>query len=662
MNTALQCLNSIWELSNFFLKKNYESKINKDNPLGYKGILCKAYSNLIHHLWYGVGNLYNPLIFFLIVGNINQTFSGKNQQDAQEFLNFLIDGLHEDLNLVKDKPNIEEEKIKKETVKSKIEWLNFKRRNQSVIIKLFYGQFLSYISCPNPECQKYTTKFEPFMSVSVPLTLQKKRINATCFFIFYYTNVKPILIELSLNNDCTVMALRNKISKILGVHPFSFVICKLNKEGRLKYYLNHTQQLSIISNYNQKKNQQPFFLMQLDPEIFNDSKNNTYKDLKNYQRKDFEKINKKIHEKAETLEPLFDTDYIEDEKGTPNLENIPISYYQPNIDEESTNSKKDKNIPRFGNVIVENYGLNDNFILVPLHITWYNEKCFKFPQFIIFPRILLVNKDITCKDLHKLVFKIFNHALNYIFGKKVDFKKVFNNLKLHMEKNYNQNDTYESHSERDYPYLLRIININKKKSSLNKNNNPDQSNNSETSSIVSTSGANNIIKACLICGETECKNCLLPYSSDIKLSYFLEKYPKNCRKKTVDGTYYFLNDNQRKLINYQIHDFQLEMTWLYKYKDALYEKINDFERLNFKPTEKIKNQTIPLTKCFDFFMKWEKLENYSYKCETCKIDKTDKPPLKKIQIYKCPYYLIIHLKRFIDEKDKINTEVIFPKR
>ena len=662
MNTALQCLNSIWELSYFFLKKNFESKINKGNPLGYKGILCKAYSNLIHHLWYGVGNVYNPAIFFLIVGNINETFSGKNQQDAQEFLNFLIDGLHEDLNLVKDKPSIQEEKIKNERVKSKIEWLNFKRRNQSVIIKLFYGQFLSYISCPNPDCQKNTTKFEPFMSVSVPLTLQKKRINATCFFIFYYTNIKPILIELSLNNDCTVMALRNKISKILGVHPFSFVICKLTEKGLLKYYLNHTQQLSIISNYNKVKNQQPFFLMQIDPEIFNDPKNNSYKDLKNYHRKNFEKINKNILEQATTLEPLFDTDYMEDEKGTPNIENIPISYYQPNIDEESTNSKNDKNLPKFGNVLVENYGLNDNFILVPLHISWYNEKYFKMPQFIMFPRILVLNKDISCKDIHKLVFKIFNHVLNQTLEKKVDFKKIFGNLKLDMEKNYNKNDSYDSHFQRDYPYQLRIINIYKKKLSVNKNNNPDQSINSETSSNITITKSKNIIKACLICGETECKNCLLPYSSDIKLSYYLEKYPKNCRKKTVDGTYYFLNDNQRKIINYQNQDFQLEMTWLHKYKDKFYEQINDYEKLNFKPTEKVKNKTISLTKCFDYFMKWEKLENYSYKCETCKIDKTDRAPLKKIQIYKCPYYLIIHLKRFIDEKDKINTEVIFPIR
>ncbi len=127
----------------------------------------------------------------------------------------------------------------------------------------------------------------------------------------------------------------------------------------------------------------------------------------------------------------------------------------------------------------------------------------------------------------------------------------------------------------------------------------------------------------------------------------------------MDGTYYFLNENQRKIINYNNQDFQLEMTWLSQYKEVVFNIMNDFEKLNFEYKEKIKNESIPLTKCFDYFMTWEKLENYSFKCEVCK---NDEKPLKKIQIYKCPYYLIIHLKRFIDDKEKINTEVKFPLR
>ena len=34
-------------------------------------------------------------------------FSGHHQQDSQELLTFLLDGLHEDLNLVKEKPYVD---------------------------------------------------------------------------------------------------------------------------------------------------------------------------------------------------------------------------------------------------------------------------------------------------------------------------------------------------------------------------------------------------------------------------------------------------------------------------------------------------------------------------------------------------------------------------
>ena len=653
LNTAIQCLNSCWELTNYFLRKNIEKNINQDNPLGYKGILAKSYSNLIHHLWYGVSSVYDPTIFLQIIGNLNEMFSGKNQQDAQEFLNFLIDGLHEDLNLVKEKPTIQEEKIKSDKRKARIEWLNFKRRNQSVLVKLFYGQFKSNISCPNQECQHTETKYEPFMSVSVPLTIQPKKLDVTCFFVFYYTNIKPIKIELTFNNDYTLMALRNKISKILNVHPFSFVICKLEGAGNIKYYANFTQKISttLISKDNNGK---PYFLMQLDPEIFNNSKISTYKDLKNYQTKDFEKLNEDVSKNQESIEKLLDYEYIEDEKGAPNLEDIPASYYQQINDEESEKTNIIKKESILGNIIVENYGLNDKFILVPLYINEYSKETFFKPQFLMFPRILVLNKDITCKEIHKLVFKIFEPVIREIFGrdKEIDFKRVFNNLSTDMEKNYNENDTYHFHQVSSYPYRLRIVNINKKKK---KEKEKEKEKESDLKKCINMELKEET--CCLICKKENCRNCLLPYDYQ-KLNKLLKEYPKNKNNQMVDGTYYFLNGNQRKLVDRNC-DFQLEMTWKLEYKDIIFHFLNDFDKLKIKNSEEKKYKSIPLLKCFDYFMNWEKLENYSYKCELCK---TDKNPSKQIQIYKCPYYLIIHLKRFIDNKNKINTEVIFPIR
>ena len=43
----------------------------------------------------------------MAVGRFAPQFSGYQQQDSQELLAFLLDGLHEDLNRVKKKPYVE---------------------------------------------------------------------------------------------------------------------------------------------------------------------------------------------------------------------------------------------------------------------------------------------------------------------------------------------------------------------------------------------------------------------------------------------------------------------------------------------------------------------------------------------------------------------------
>ena len=627
MNTALQCINSCWELTNFFLRKNFEEKINKSNPLGYKGVLCKSYGNLLQHLWYGTSPVYSPDIFLNIISDINTMFSGRHQQDAHEFLNFLIDGLHEDLNLVIDKPIISEDKTKNVKTKARIEWLNFKRRNQSVLIKLFYGQFLSNITCPNPKCQNVMTKFEPFMSVSVPLTSDNKKIDVICFFLFYNMNIKPIRIEMYFNSNCTIMALRNKISKIFNIHPFSFVVCKLDDKGELKYILNYTQLISTTSK-SQNKNEIPYFLLQIDPKVFN-SKYNEYKNLKKFRTSNFEKLNDDVLKNEDILQKIF---YAEDETGIPDQDKNLISYYQPISDEESVYSTKNTNKieqPKFGNIIIEKYGLSEKFILVALFINYYEKNNFHHPRFFMITRILFLKQSYTCEDIHKIVFKIFCENIKKVNedeDKGNDFDDYFDKLESDMNKpNYESYDTFEFQEKRDYPYRLRYTNNGSK-------------NNNHSNSYL---------------------NKLFPYSNK-KLSEFIsELYPVNSLNKTVDGTYFFLNENQRNLINNENKDFQLEMTWLPQYKKKLFNIMNQFEELKFTPVKPVEKTRIELTECFEYFMNWEKLESYSYKCEACKTAET---PLKKIQIYKCPYYLIIHLKRFVDEKSKINTEVNFPIR
>lgn len=83
-------------------------------------------------------------------------FSATNEQhDSQEFLSFVLDGLHEDLNRVHIPPAPVEMTPEREAaletlppeVASEKEWAIYKQRNDSFIVDLFQGQYRNRLEC-----------------------------------------------------------------------------------------------------------------------------------------------------------------------------------------------------------------------------------------------------------------------------------------------------------------------------------------------------------------------------------------------------------------------------------------------------------------------------------------------------------------------------------
>jgi ubiquitin carboxyl-terminal hydrolase 4/11/15 len=68
-------------------------------------------------------------------------FSGYSQHDSSELINFLLDGLHEDGNRIIDKKATEqiESKGRDDYIVAKESWLNYKKRNDSIISDLMVG-------------------------------------------------------------------------------------------------------------------------------------------------------------------------------------------------------------------------------------------------------------------------------------------------------------------------------------------------------------------------------------------------------------------------------------------------------------------------------------------------------------------------------------------
>jgi len=170
MASALQCLLHNPSLKEYFLSGKYISEINEDNPLGKKGELARSYAKILQEIFRSETNPVRPSDLKYCISRFNPMFSGYQQQDSQELMAFLMDGLHEDLNRVIKKPYtepVEGDDTRKDAELAEEAWQVHLQRNKSIIVDLMQSQYKSRLSCP--KCNKVSVTFDPYMYLSVPL-------------------------------------------------------------------------------------------------------------------------------------------------------------------------------------------------------------------------------------------------------------------------------------------------------------------------------------------------------------------------------------------------------------------------------------------------------------------------------------------------------------
>lgn len=169
LNSILQCLNHIAPLTQFFLSGAYKTDINKKNPLGSGGIVARAYASLLNDMWSGEYSTLAPRVLKTTVAQFAPQFNNCLQHDSQEFCSFLMDGLHEDLNRVIDKPYIEEMEGRglKDDVVAMESWRRHLLRHDSVIVDHCQGMHRSHLTCP--ECGHESVKFDVYSTISLPI-------------------------------------------------------------------------------------------------------------------------------------------------------------------------------------------------------------------------------------------------------------------------------------------------------------------------------------------------------------------------------------------------------------------------------------------------------------------------------------------------------------
>uniref|UniRef100_A0A8V5H9T4 Ubiquitin carboxyl-terminal hydrolase 19 n=1 Tax=Melopsittacus undulatus TaxID=13146 RepID=A0A8V5H9T4_MELUD len=239
MNSVIQSLSNTRELRDYFHDRSFESEINYNNPLGTGGRLAIGFAMLLRALWKGTHHAFQPSKLKAIVASKASQFTGYAQHDAQEFMAFLLDGLHEDLNRIQNKPYTEtvDSDGRPDQVVAEEAWQRHKMRNDSFIVDLFQGQYKSKLVCP--VCSKVSITFDPFLYLPVPLPQKQKVL--TVYYFAKEPHKKPIkfLVSISKENS-SAMEVLDSVAHSVRVKPENLRLAEVIK--------NHFHRIFLPSN------------------------------------------------------------------------------------------------------------------------------------------------------------------------------------------------------------------------------------------------------------------------------------------------------------------------------------------------------------------------------------------------------------------------------
>uniref|UniRef100_A0A1I8HI93 Ubiquitin carboxyl-terminal hydrolase n=2 Tax=Macrostomum lignano TaxID=282301 RepID=A0A1I8HI93_9PLAT len=188
MNCIVQCLSHTKPLLELVLD------CKDDQGLPDNGPVSGPFKRLLKELWSPdpVSSYARPSELRVSMGRYAQRFSGYGQQDAGEFMRFLLEALHEDSKRNKSTGRnkysriqpIDFEELDKlsDLEKSKLLWERYISVDSSPIIDIFVGQLKSTLECCH--CGHKTTTFDPFWDLSLSIPRGRSTDLQSCLKLF----------------------------------------------------------------------------------------------------------------------------------------------------------------------------------------------------------------------------------------------------------------------------------------------------------------------------------------------------------------------------------------------------------------------------------------------------------------------------------------------
>ncbi|XP_071240810.1 ubiquitin carboxyl-terminal hydrolase 31-like [Salvelinus alpinus] len=256
MNAILQCLSNTELFAEYLALEQYrgveETDEEKEKPktngvhLGRKGPhdrgeVTEQLSGLVRALWTFEYTPQHSREFKNAVSKSALQYKGNAQHDAQEFLLWLLDRVHEDLNNHPNnrpsiKPPVEEDD-------GGLEGPSLPLSTGSFVQELFQAQYRSSLTCPH--CQKQSNTFDPFLCISLPILLPHTRpLYVTVVYQGKYSHCMRIGVAVPLNS--TVSRLRDAVSRETKIPLDQFVLTEMYYDGFHRSFCDDDDDLDII--------------------------------------------------------------------------------------------------------------------------------------------------------------------------------------------------------------------------------------------------------------------------------------------------------------------------------------------------------------------------------------------------------------------------------
>ncbi|XP_052751885.1 ubiquitin carboxyl-terminal hydrolase 32 [Galleria mellonella] len=228
MNAAMQAVWNTGPLRRYFNSGMHLYEVNTTNPLGTKGALALRYGELCKEVWSSTARSVAPLRVRWVVARHARALGGGGQHDAQELLAWLLDALHEDLNRAAPRPappppHRDSDGRPDQEVAAEA-WASHTARNQSIMTDLFYGQLKSKVRCDT--CGHESVRFDAFNMLSLPLPMES---SLRCEVrVMRLDGSVPVKYGVRVNTEGTYLDLKNKLSELCELPPECMLIAELS--------------------------------------------------------------------------------------------------------------------------------------------------------------------------------------------------------------------------------------------------------------------------------------------------------------------------------------------------------------------------------------------------------------------------------------------------